>query len=176
MVALFDTPGMEDAIALLEYVDSLAPPAEHIEGPKRIERFLASPSAATRFEQEAKVLRQLLASDAGLYVVDARDPVLAKHRDELSLLTSCARPLLPVLNFVNQPESREAGVARCARAPWPSCHRQLRHRGARDRRRTPALRKADHPDGRPPVSPRAAHRCTAARGPGPARDRGAARR
>ena len=108
MVALFDTPGMEDAIALLEYVDSLAPPAEHIEGPKRIERFLASPSAATRFEQEAKVLRQLLASDAGLYVVDARDPVLAKHRDELSLLTSCARPLLPVLNFVNQPESREA--------------------------------------------------------------------
>ena len=107
MVALFDTPGMEDAIALLEYVDSLAPPAERIDGPKRIERFLASPSAATRYEQEAKVLRQLLASDAGLYVVDARDPVLAKHRDELTLLASCAKPLLPVLNFVKQPESRE---------------------------------------------------------------------
>lgn len=105
---LFDTPGMEDAIALLDYVDSLAPPAERLDGPARIERFLASPSAATRFEQEAKVLRQLLGSDAGLYVVDARDPVLPKHKDELALLASCARPLLPVLNFVRQPDAREA--------------------------------------------------------------------
>ena len=108
LVALYDTPGMEDAIALLDYVDSLAPPAERLDGPARIERFLASPSAATRFEQEAKVLRQLLASDAGLYVVDARDPVLPKHKDELTLLASCARPLLPVLNFVRQPDAQEA--------------------------------------------------------------------
>ncbi len=108
LVALYDTPGMEDAIALLDYVDRLAPPAERLDGPARIERFLASPSAATRFEQEAKVLRQLLASDAGLYVVDARDPVLPKHKDELTLLASCARPLLPVLNFVRQPDAREA--------------------------------------------------------------------
>lgn len=46
------------------------------------------------------MLRQMLASDAALYVVDARDPVLPKHRDELELLAACARPLLPVLNFV----------------------------------------------------------------------------
>ena len=72
------------------FVDSLAPPAERLDGPARIERFLASPSAATRFEQEAKVLRQLLGSDAGLYVVDARDPVLPKHKDELALLASCS--------------------------------------------------------------------------------------
>lgn len=108
LVALYDTPGMEDAIALLDYVDSLAPPAERLDGPARVARFLDSPSAATRFEQEAKVLRQLLASDAGLYVVDARDPVLPKHKDELALLASCARPLLPVLNFVRQPDAREA--------------------------------------------------------------------
>src|SRR5690606_26737657 len=62
--------------------------------------FLATAEAGARFEQEAKVLRQLLASDAGLYVVDARDAVLAKHRDELAILAGCARPLLPVLNFV----------------------------------------------------------------------------
>jgi hypothetical protein len=109
IASLFDTPGMEDAIALLDYLDTLAPPGERIDGPERIARFLASPEAVGRFEQEAKVLRQLLDSDAGFYVVDVRDPVLPKHRDELTLLAACARPLLPVLNFVHAPASQEDG-------------------------------------------------------------------
>ena len=108
-IELFDTPGMEDAIALLEFVDALAPAGgERLDGPDRVARFLASPEAHERFEQEAKVLRQMLASDAALYVVDARDPVLPKHRDELALLAACARPLLPVLNFVASPDARVA--------------------------------------------------------------------
>ncbi len=53
------------------------------------------------------MLRQLLASDAGLYVIDAREPVLAKYRDELSVLASCGKPLLPVLNFVSSAHHRE---------------------------------------------------------------------
>ena len=63
--------------------------------------------ARQRFEQEAKVLRQLLASDAGLYVIDAREPVLAKYKDELAVLAGCGKPLLPVLNFVAQPGHRD---------------------------------------------------------------------
>lgn len=106
IVELFDTPGMEDAIALLEYIERIAPAAERLDGPARIERFLDTREARLRFEQEAKVLRQMLASDAALYVIDARDPVLSKHRDELELLASCARPLLPVLNFTTDPASR----------------------------------------------------------------------
>ena len=105
-VELFDTPGMEDAIALLEFIDGLVAPGERVDGPERVARFLARDEAAGRFEQEAKVLRQMLASDAALYVVDARDPVLPKHRDELELLAACARPLLPVLNFVAAPTAR----------------------------------------------------------------------
>jgi hypothetical protein len=108
VVELYDTPGMEDAMGLLEAVESLVKPGERLDGPARIDRFLHSPLATERFEQEAKVLRQLLASDAALVVIDARDPVLAKYRDELALLASCARPLLPVLNFVHSPASREA--------------------------------------------------------------------
>lgn len=100
VVELYDTPGMEDAIALLEFIDGLVAPGERVDGPDRIARFLATAEAGTRFEQEAKVLRALLASDAALYVVDARDPVLPKHKDELALLAAGARPLLPVLNFV----------------------------------------------------------------------------
>ncbi len=108
LVELYDTPGMEDAMGLLEAIDALVGPGERLDGPERIQRFLDSPLATFTFEQEAKVLRQLLASDAALVVIDARDPVLAKHRDELALLASCARPLLPVLNFVQSPASREA--------------------------------------------------------------------
>ena len=108
LLELYDTPGLEDAIALLDYLERLERPGERLDGPARLERFLQGSEARQRFEQEAKVLRQLLASDAGLYVIDAREPVLAKYRDELEVLASCGKPLLPVLNFVASHQHREA--------------------------------------------------------------------
>lgn len=108
MVELYDTPGMEDGIALLDYLDVLAPPSERLDGPERIRRFLQSPESKRRYEQEARVLHKLLDCDAGLYVVDVRDPVLGKHKDELSILASCGHPLLPVLNFTRSPGQRLA--------------------------------------------------------------------
>ena len=102
----FDTPGMEDSIALLEYLERLDDPDTRRDGPARIRRFLDSPEAHRRYEQEARVLTKMLDCDAALYVIDARDPVLSKHRDELTLLAACGRPLLPVLNFVNAPTHR----------------------------------------------------------------------
>ncbi|OZI41748.1 GTPase/DUF3482 domain-containing protein [Bordetella genomosp. 4] len=102
----FDTPGMEDSIALLEYLERLDNPDTRRDGPARIRRFLDSPEAHRRYEQEARVLTKMLDCDAALYVIDARDPVLSKHRDELALLAACGRPLLPVLNFVNAPAHR----------------------------------------------------------------------
>ncbi|HEX5515386.1 MAG TPA: GTPase/DUF3482 domain-containing protein [Gammaproteobacteria bacterium] len=108
LLELYDTPGLEDAIALLDYLERLQQPGERPDPPARLDRFLASSEARQRFEQEAKVLRQLLASDAGLYVIDVREPVLAKYRDELAVLAMCGRPLLPVLNFVAHEQHREA--------------------------------------------------------------------
>ena len=102
-----DTPGLEDAIALLDYLERLERPGERLDGPARLARFLEGSEARQRFEQEAKVLRQLLTCDAGLYVIDAREPVLAKYRDELEVLASCGKPLLPVLNFVSSANHRE---------------------------------------------------------------------
>ncbi|PNG33376.1 GTPase SAR1 [Pseudomonas protegens] len=107
LLELYDTPGLEDAIALLDYLERLERPGERLDGPARLARFLDGSEARQRFEQEAKVLRQLLASDAGLYVIDAREPVLAKYRDELEVLSGCGKPLLPVLNFVSSAEQRE---------------------------------------------------------------------
>src|SRR5690554_4007014 len=107
LLALYDTPGLEDSIALLDYMERLDRPGERLDGPARVTRFLQGSEARQRFEQEAKVLRQLLASDAGLYVIDAREPVLAKYRDELTILASCGKPLLPVFNFVSSAEQKE---------------------------------------------------------------------
>ncbi|GFM87463.1 GTPase SAR1 [Pseudomonas cichorii] len=107
LLELYDTPGLEDAIALLDYLERLDRPGERLDGPARLARFLDSSEARQRFEQEAKVLRQLLDSDAGLYVIDAREPILSKYRDELAVLASCGKPLLPVLNFVSSPQQRE---------------------------------------------------------------------
>ncbi|MBO1519934.1 GTPase/DUF3482 domain-containing protein [Oceanisphaera pacifica] len=108
LIELYDTPGFEDAIALYEYIEQLPQTERRLDGPEQVQRFLETSEAAQRFEQEAKVLRQLLQSDAGFYVIDAREPVLAKYRDELAILAMCGKPLLPVLNFVNDPEQREA--------------------------------------------------------------------
>ena len=113
LVELYDTPGLEDPIALLERLEAIKSDDDggegaRLDGVTRIERFVGTPIAGRRFEQEAKVLRQMLASDAAFYVVDARDPVLAKHRDELTILAACAIPLLPVLNFVRDPVADES--------------------------------------------------------------------
>ena len=62
LLDLYDTPGLEDAIALLDYLERLERPGERLDGPARLARFLEGSEARQRFEQEAKVLRQLLTS------------------------------------------------------------------------------------------------------------------
>lgn len=109
LAELYDTPGLEDPIALLEVLNDVRDADGARADPVgTVEAFLASPAATGRFEQEAKVLRQMLASDAAFYVVDARDPVLAKHRDELAVLAHCGIPLVPVLNFVSDAAADES--------------------------------------------------------------------
>jgi hypothetical protein len=103
-VRFFDTPGLEDAVALREHLAGLDPKATP---PERIRAFLQGPEAHGVFEQEAKVLRTMLEIDAAFLVIDVREPVLPKFRDEIELLNSCARPVLPVLNFVRDAASRE---------------------------------------------------------------------
>lgn len=107
LVELHDTPGLEDPGRLRDFIDARWG-AERLDGPARIDRFLDSPEADGHWAQEAKVLRRLRQSDAGFFVIDSRDPVLAKHRDELALLSACAVPLLPVLNFVHGGDTHEA--------------------------------------------------------------------
>jgi len=103
-VRFFDTPGLEDAVTLADYMKALEGCATP---PDRIRAFLRGPEARTAFEQEAKVLRKMLGVDAGIYVIDTREPVLPKFRAEIEILTWCAKPVMPVLNFVRDARSRK---------------------------------------------------------------------
>lgn len=106
---LFDTPGLEDGMGLYEYLQYLLQ-REQIrhQGPALLQSFLNSPEADQSFAQEAKVIRQLLRSDAALYVVDVRDPVLPKFQDELAILSYGGKPILPILNFTASADTHKA--------------------------------------------------------------------
>ena len=105
VMELYDTPGLEDSIGLLDHLDGLAG-KRRADGLEVLRQFLDSRAAKKRFGQEAKALRQVLACDMALYVIDARDRVLGKHRDELEILARCATPVVPVLNFTADSQAR----------------------------------------------------------------------
>ena len=100
LVKLFDTPGLEDAGGVLDWLEQHT--SSRSDGIERLQQLLQADVAHHEFSQEAKVLRQVLASDVSLYVIDAREPVLAKYKDELTVLSWCAKPVMPVFNFTEQ--------------------------------------------------------------------------
>lgn len=104
LVALYDTPGLEDASGLLDWLEDNT--ASRRDGVERLQQFLASPIAQDELSQEAKVIRQLLASDMAIYVIDAREPVLGKYKDELAILSWSAIPVMPVFNFTHDQASQ----------------------------------------------------------------------
>lgn len=107
VLELADTPGLEDSMGLLDALHA-ADPSPRASGAARIRAFLEGPLAQAEYAQEAKALRQLLSSDLALYVVDAREPVLGKYRDEFAILASSGKPCLVVLNFTASPQAETA--------------------------------------------------------------------
>ena len=91
--------------------------ASRRDGIERLQQFLAADIASgytdsyssehEDYSQEAKVIRQLLASDMAVYVIDAREPVLGKYKDELAILSWAAIPVMPVFNFT---DSQDANI------------------------------------------------------------------
>ena len=113
LVTLYDTPGLEDASGLMDWLEDNT--ASRRDGIERLQQFLAADNAqggdalssSEDYSQEAKVIRQLLASDMAIYVVDAREPVLGKYKDELAILSWAAIPVMPVFNFT---DSQDANI------------------------------------------------------------------
>src|SRR5690606_29578918 len=105
LVELFDTPGLEDSSGLLELLERMRETLG-LDWLETLARFLQDEAADGQFAQEAKSLAQVLRSDVALYVIDARDQVLGKYRDELEILGRCGVPVVPVLNFTASPEAK----------------------------------------------------------------------
>ncbi|ETI57785.1 DUF3482 domain-containing protein [Marinomonas profundimaris] len=97
IVTLTDTPGFEDSIGLWEIRHSEA--FRSYQGADWLRPFCESHFAQDEFEQEAKILKQLTNTDIILYVIDIRQAPLGKYLDELALLASANKPIIPVLNF-----------------------------------------------------------------------------
>ena len=104
-IQLIDTPGLENSSELHDRLDDLKR-ARRCDWTDAILHFLDDPEARDGFQQEAKALRQVIECDVALYLIDARDRVMGKHRDELDILGRCARPVVPVLNFVADASAR----------------------------------------------------------------------
>ncbi len=99
-----DTPGIEDAMGILDELELEGPIEDKREEAERLERFILNPAMYDDFEQEIKVLKQLFEADLTLYVVDTRLPFLPKFADELTLILQTHKPFLPILNFLNEGE------------------------------------------------------------------------
>ena len=100
-LALFDTPGLEDSIALLQLLNGYSL-EQSSDGIERLNHFLTNLADQPDLQQEAKVLRALLNNDLIFYVIDLREPILGKYLDELKILSYSAKPVIPVLNFTQQ--------------------------------------------------------------------------
>lgn len=108
-IELYDTPGLEDSIGLLGCLESLNEGETGLrtqDGHALMTEFISRQDEFPEFAQEAKVIRQLLADDLIFYVMDSREPVLGKYKDELQLLSYAAKPVIPVLNFIASERAR----------------------------------------------------------------------
>ncbi|MEX0372640.1 GTPase/DUF3482 domain-containing protein [Spiribacter roseus] len=103
---LWDSPGLENAPALLEHLDESS--TERHDGLAALRRLLDDADIVRRFPEETRVLELTLSCDGLLYVIDVREPVLEKYKDELAVLAASARPIIAVLNFVAADDSRES--------------------------------------------------------------------
>ena len=100
VLTLFDTPGFEDSSALLQVLDELSKTVQTRTPADLLREFVAQSDKFPDFVQETKVLRQAIKSDVLLYIIDVREPLLGKYRDEVEILSKAGKPIIPVFNFI----------------------------------------------------------------------------
>ena len=100
VINLYDTPGFEDSSALLQALDELSKTVDARLPADLLRAFIAQAEHFAEFAQEIKVLRQSINSDVLLYIIDVREPLLGKYRDEVEILSMAGKPIVPVFNFI----------------------------------------------------------------------------
>ncbi len=100
VIILFDTPGFEDSSALLQQLTDLENTIQASLPADVLSKFIEQADSFPDFAQESKVIRQAINSDVLLYIIDVREPLLGKYRDEVEILSKAGKPILPVFNFI----------------------------------------------------------------------------
>lgn len=100
-LAYIDTPGIEDAMGVLDLLETKFPAKSRLEEADNLLKFANDTEIEHEYEQEVKVIKQLFATDLTCYVIDCRLPFLPKFDDELTLISKTHRPILPILNFIH---------------------------------------------------------------------------
>lgn len=94
-----DTPGLEDAMGILEYFPAHALQTSKADEKNSLITIMNDPQYQKDYDQEFKVLKQMLKSDLAFYVIDVRQPFLPRYHYEIMLLLKTHIPVLPILNF-----------------------------------------------------------------------------
>ena len=109
VISLYDTPGLEDSTALLQAIDLFEKEHSDLSPSAALPVFIERIRGHAEFDQDAKVIQQALHSDVLLYIIDVHESLLGKYKDEVSILSKCGKPIIPVFNFI---ADNEAGLAR----------------------------------------------------------------
>ncbi|ADZ89787.1 GTPase/DUF3482 domain-containing protein [Marinomonas mediterranea] len=97
VLRLIDTPGFEDSIGLWDARQQ--PEYSGVTNYQWLETFPDTALGQQEFEQESKIIKQLINADIILYVIDSRQAPLGKYLDELNVLACANKPIIPILNF-----------------------------------------------------------------------------
>lgn len=100
LFTVFDTPGFEEAPAILEWLKSV--PVSASERRERVLEFYRSFHASGQFRYECELLKPILDGAAILYVADASHPYRPNFESEFEILQWTGQPSLALLNQIGE--------------------------------------------------------------------------
>lgn len=100
LFTIYDTPGFEEAPAILEWLKSV-PVAAH-ERQDRVREFYRTFHASGQFSYECELLKPILDGAAILYVADSSHPFRPNFESEFEILQWTGQPSIALLNNIGE--------------------------------------------------------------------------
>lgn len=105
LIEIIDTPGFEQAAAVLEWLQE-KPISAH-QRPQRIREFLNHFAGGNEFPFEQELLRPIMAGAAILYVADASKPYRPHYESEFEILRWTGQPSMALINQIGDGDYAE---------------------------------------------------------------------
>ncbi len=99
LFSLVDTPGFEQARAVLDWLRAHEP--AHANRPEVVQAFLASHPRGGEFPEETELLGPVMAGAGILYVVDGSQPFRRQYRAEMEILRWTGQPRMALINQIS---------------------------------------------------------------------------